>query len=105
MLIDVSDVSTIPVDVKEKIIDSFASLPSAVIDKIKSFEVESTNDIMCAIEDYYGPFKAFDFYDYLKIILELVKMRLMIRHFHLNLWVILFLRGEMLRTIYIVKNI
>ena len=37
--------------------------------------------------------------------LELVKMRLMIRHFHLNLWVILFLRGEMLRTIYIVKNI
>lgn len=40
-----------------------------------------------------------------KNFLELVKMRLMIRHFHLNLWMILFLRGEMLRTIYIVKNI
>lgn len=70
MLIDVSDVSTIPVDVKKKIIDSFASLPSAVVYKIKSCEVESTNDILCAIEDYYGPFKAFDFYDDLKIILE-----------------------------------
>ena len=31
---------------------------------------------------------------YLKIILELVKMRLMIQHFHLNLWMILFLRGR-----------
>lgn len=74
MLIDVSDVSTIPVEIGNKIIESFSALPKNVVNKIKSYEIQNSNDIMCAIEDYYRPSRAICFYDGLEDILEKHKL-------------------------------
>ncbi len=70
MLIDVSDVSTIPIEVKNKIYQSFSALSNDVVNRIKCQEANHNNDILCAIEDYYGPFRATGFYDELNTILE-----------------------------------
>lgn len=63
MLIDVSDVNTIPVEVKNKIYESFSTLSNDVVNRIKCQKVNHNNDILCAIEDYYGTFRATRFYD------------------------------------------
>ena len=70
MLIDVSDVNTIPVEVKNKIYESFSTLSNDVVNRIKCQKVNHNNDILCAIEDYYGTFRATRFYDDLNSILE-----------------------------------
>ena len=67
MLIDVSDASTIPIEVKNKIYQSFSALSNDVVNRIKC---QKENHILCAIEDYYGPFRATRFYDELNTVLE-----------------------------------
>lgn len=70
MLIDISEVNTIPVEVKNKIYESFSALSNDVVNRIKCQKVNHNNDILCAIEDYYGLFRATGFYDELNTILE-----------------------------------
>lgn len=70
MIIDVSDISTIPVEVKNKIYESFSTLSKDVVNEIRCQDIHYNNDILCAIEDYYGPFRATCFYDELNTILE-----------------------------------
>ena len=70
MLIDVSDASTIPIEVKNKIYQSFSALSNDVVNRIKCQKANHNNDILCAIEDYYGPFRATRFYDELNTVLE-----------------------------------
>lgn len=70
MLIDVSDVSTIPVEIKNKIFHSFSVLPNNIVDKIKRQDVQFNNDILCAIGDYYGTFEFTYFFDELISVLE-----------------------------------
>ncbi len=57
MLIDVSDVSTIPMEIKDKVIQSIEALPYSIVNKMKSEEVSGNNSIMCAIENYYKDFR------------------------------------------------
>ena len=52
MLIDVSDVSTIPVEVRDKIYESFSALSNDVVNNIKSQEIQCKNDVICAIDQY-----------------------------------------------------
>lgn len=70
MLIDVSDVNTIPAEVKDKIYKAFSVLSRDVVNNIKSEKIQYKNDVMCAIEDYYGPFRTIYFYDELIAVLE-----------------------------------
>lgn len=52
MLIDVSDVNTIPVEVKNKIYQSFSALSKEDVNNIKSQEIQRKGDIICAIDRY-----------------------------------------------------
>ena len=70
MLIDVSNISTIPIEVKNRIYESFSNLPNGAIDEIKCQKVHHNNDILCAIERYYGPLRCTNFYGELNDILE-----------------------------------
>lgn len=65
MLIDVSDVSTIPAEIKQKIQERFMSLHSNTVSKIKACVIQCDHDVICAIEDYVGPSIAYEFYDML----------------------------------------
>ena len=56
MLIDVSDVSTIPVEVKYKIYQSFSALSKETVNNIKSQDIHCKGDIICVI-DRYGFYK------------------------------------------------
>lgn len=62
MLIDISDVSTIPAEIKQKIWDRFMSLHPNTVSKIKACKIQYDHDVTCAIEDYVGPRVAYDFY-------------------------------------------
>lgn len=70
MLIDVSDVSTIPIEVKNKIYEAFSALSNDAVKRIKCQKVNNNYDILCAIGDYYGTSRATGFYDELNTILE-----------------------------------
>lgn len=70
MIIDVANINTIPLDVKDKILNEFTALPQNIVSKIKNEQIEYKCDVLCAIEDYYGPFKAISFYNELIEILE-----------------------------------
>lgn len=61
MLIDVSDVKTIPIEIEDIIINSFRTLSFDVENKIKNTEIQYLNDVMCAIEDIYAPLEMSDF--------------------------------------------
>lgn len=52
MLIDVSDVNTIPVEVKDKIYQSFSALSKEAVNNIKSQDIHHKGNIICAIERY-----------------------------------------------------
>lgn len=69
-MIDVADVKTIPVEVKDIILNSFESLPISVVNEIKSTEIQYPCDVMCAIEDRYSPRGNINFYDKLISTLE-----------------------------------
>lgn len=49
MLIDVSDVSTIPAEIKQKIRDRFMSLHPNAVAKIKTCKIPYDRDVTCAI--------------------------------------------------------
>ena len=70
MLIDVSDVNTIPVEVRDKIYQSFSALSNDVVNRIKCQNANHNNDILCALGDYYGTYRTTRFYDELNAILE-----------------------------------
>lgn len=70
MIIDVANTNTIPLDVKDEILNEFSALPENIVSKIKNKQMEYKCDVLCAIEDYYGPFKAISFYNELIEILE-----------------------------------
>lgn len=70
MLIDVSDVKTIPIEIEEIIINSFRTLSFDVENKIKNTEIQYLNDVMCAIEDIYAPFGNVRFYDEMVSVFE-----------------------------------
>lgn len=70
MLIDVSDVSTIPAEIKQKIEDRLMSLRLSSVSKIKACQLRYDHDVTCAIDDYLGPRVAFDFYDMLVSLFE-----------------------------------
>ena len=53
MLIDVSDASTIPIEVKNKIYQSFSALSNDVVNRIKCQKANHNNDILCGIDVYY----------------------------------------------------
>jgi len=56
MLIDVSDVNTIPVEVKDKIYQAFSALSKEAVNNIKSQDIQRKGDIICVI-DRYGFYK------------------------------------------------
>lgn len=62
MLIDASEINTIPVDIEQKIMRYFALMPEIVIEDIKNQKLEYDRDVLCAIEEYVDPYAAFDFY-------------------------------------------
>lgn len=70
MLIDVSDVSTIPAEIKQKIGDRFMALHPNTVSKIKAYNIQYDRDVACAIDDYLGPRAAYDFYDMLISLFE-----------------------------------
>ena len=70
MLIDASDVSTIPAEIKQKVEDRFMSLHSSSVSKIKAYKIRYDHDVTCAIDDYLGPRVAFVFYDMLVSLFE-----------------------------------
>ena len=70
MLIDVSDVKTIPIEIEDIIINSFRALSFDVENKIKNTEIQYLNDVMCAIEDIYAPFGNVRFYDEMVSVFE-----------------------------------
>lgn len=70
MLIDISDVSTIPAEIKQKIGDRFMALHPNTVSKIKACKIQYDRDVTCAIDDYLGPRVAYDFYDMLISLFE-----------------------------------
>ena len=52
MIIDVSDIITIPMEIEQKILERFQSLPCSIVSKIKECKIEYDRDVCCAIEDY-----------------------------------------------------
>lgn len=62
MLIDVSDIKTIPIEVEKKIREQFTSMPRSITSKIKAYEIKYNRDVNCAIENYVGPSSAYYFY-------------------------------------------
>lgn len=54
MHIDVSNVSSIPNSIKDRIIDEIKSLPGNVVEKIKKQKIKYDIDVKNAIEDYLG---------------------------------------------------
>lgn len=61
---------TIPTEIKDKIFESFSSLPDNIVEDIKGKKIQGSNSIMSAIENYYRPFGAIHFYNKLIEILE-----------------------------------
>ncbi len=53
MLIDVSDVSTIPVEIKNKIYQSFSALPEEVVDRLKDIHSSDENVMLTIIGKFY----------------------------------------------------
>lgn len=70
MLIDVSDVKTIPIEIEDIIINSFRTLSFDVENKIKNTEIQYLNDVMCAIEDIYAALGNVRFYDEMVSVFE-----------------------------------
>lgn len=62
MLIDVSDISTIPEEVEQKILERLNSLSSSITSKIKVHKIRYNKDVDCAIENYIGLEVAYSFY-------------------------------------------
>ncbi len=63
MLIDASDISTIPVEIEHKIWGRVMSLSPNIISKIKACQIQYNHDVTCAIEDYMGPRIGCGFYE------------------------------------------
>ena len=74
MIIDVSDISTIPMEIEQKILERFQSMPCSIVSKIKKCEIEYDRDVCCAIEDYMGPSSAYYFYRELCVLFEKYEM-------------------------------
>lgn len=74
MLIDASKINTIPVDIEQKIMRYFAVLPESAIAVIKKQKLEYDRDVLCAIEDYVAPYKAYNFYQELTTLFEQYEM-------------------------------
>lgn len=70
MIINVSDISTIPMEIEQKILERFQSMPCNIVSKIKECEIEYDRDVSCAIEDYMGPGSAYYFYRELCMLFE-----------------------------------
>lgn len=65
-----TDISSIPFEVKDKIMDEFSSLPLSTVTSIKNKNVENVQEVINVICDYYAPNKATYFYDELIPIFE-----------------------------------
>ncbi len=63
MLIDASDISTIPAEIEHKILGRVMSLSPNIISKIKACQIQYNHDVTCAIEDYMGPSIECGFYE------------------------------------------
>ena len=50
MLIDVSDIKTIPIEVEKKIWEKFTAMPRSITSKIKPYEIKYNRDLNCAIQ-------------------------------------------------------
>ena len=74
MIIDVSDIITIPMEIEQKILERFQSLPCSIVSKIKECKIEYDRDVCCAIEDYIGPSSAYYFYRELCVLFEKYEM-------------------------------
>lgn len=70
MLIDVSDVSTIPVEVKDKIYEAFSLLPEDVIDSLKDSYASDENVMQSIIGKVYKNLENTQLYSQLTDILE-----------------------------------
>ena len=70
MLIDVSDIKTIPIEVEKKIWEKFTAMPRSITSKIKAYEIKYNRDVNCAIENYIGPSSAYHFYEELISVFE-----------------------------------
>lgn len=70
MLIDVSDVNTIPVEVKNKIYESFSLLPEDIIDNLKDSYVSDENVMQSIIGKVYKNLENTQLYSQLTDILE-----------------------------------
>lgn len=70
MIIDVSDISTFPAEIGQKIWEKFQGLPCSIVSKIKEYEIEYDRDVRCAIEKYVGPSIAYHFYRELCVLFE-----------------------------------
>ena len=46
MIIDVSDISTIPMEIEQKILERFQSMPCSIVSKIKKCEIEYDRDVL-----------------------------------------------------------
>lgn len=62
MLINASDLNTIPTIIEQKIMECFALMSERVISDIKKQKIEYDHDVLCAIEKYVDPYTAYDFY-------------------------------------------
>lgn len=70
MLIDVSDVSTIPVEVKDKIYEAFSLLSEDVIDSLKDSYASDENVMQSIIGKVYKNLENTQLYSQLTDILE-----------------------------------
>lgn len=62
ILIDISDINTIPSDIEQIIMKFFSLMSENVIAVIKNQKIECDHDVRCAIEKYVAPYTAYDFY-------------------------------------------
>ena len=74
MLIDVSDIKTIPIEVEKKIWEKFTAMPRSITSKIKVYEIKYNRDVNCAIENYIGPSSAYYFYQELNSLFKQYEM-------------------------------
>lgn len=70
MLIDASDISTVPDEIKQVIQNRLVLLDSNSVSKIKDSKIQYDRDVRCAIEDCVGARVAYDFYDILISLFE-----------------------------------
>lgn len=74
MIIDVSDISTIPMEIEQKILGRFQEMHHNIVSKIKAYKIEYDKDVNCAIEEYMGPSAAYHFYRELCVLFDQYEM-------------------------------